>query len=194
MKEKSLDLKYSCQNCKKVFSCRQNLYKHKLSCEKAKTLTCHCGKSFARRDNLNRHKSKCTGQIKLKNCQVCGKHFTKPSNLKRHLQLHLKEKETFSCKCGKKYCRNDKYLIHIQQCTSKYTSETKDDREDKENESFVIPDELGDLLANAMILYLADTDFGSESVSIFIIILIIFKGLFYYHDNKEIFSSMLDSF
>ena len=108
----------SCSKCGKVFTQRQNLYRHNLNCIKNVNFSCNkCLKSFSRKDYFKSHKVKCRDKIEV-HCNIYNRDFISNWHLKRHIaQLHSKETVSFKCSnCNKTYTRKTFYDAHVQSC------------------------------------------------------------------------------
>ncbi|XP_018606335.1 zinc finger protein 1 homolog isoform X2 [Scleropages formosus] len=107
--------KFSCTICRKSFSHRNNLYRHRRIHTGEKPYGCvHCGKQFTHQSNLYEHLRIHTGE-KPYSCGLCGKCFTQQSNLKRHKRIHTGERPFGCSDCGKTFTRLFYLKIHQQQ-------------------------------------------------------------------------------
>jgi KRAB domain-containing zinc finger protein len=78
----------TCDQCKKTFSQRQYLSKHKKVHTGEKPYQCDvCQKKFSDSSNLTRHKRIHTGE-KPYECDLCPKKFPQASHLLRHKKTH----------------------------------------------------------------------------------------------------------
>ncbi|KAG8234976.1 hypothetical protein J437_LFUL013333, partial [Ladona fulva] len=88
-KKGGLKKPYSCEICKKEFSCQKsiwhhsNLHKNKFSCSL-------CGKGFSSNSNLNNH-LRIHSNEKPFDCKVCKRCFTLKAHLKRHMATHSQD-------------------------------------------------------------------------------------------------------
>ena len=72
-----------------------------------------CKKQFTRKDSLLKHKrGRCKDLTSIYKCETCDKEFDRPANLKRHMAIH--DKQHYKCNgCLKEYKRLDYFNKHI---------------------------------------------------------------------------------
>ena len=122
-------VKLKCSKCQHVYSHRQHLHRHQLTClptssetpSNSRVYKCNkCSYTSNRKDNLKRHISNPKDCSKKKakeslKCAGCGKTFSKKANLKRHLKdPNLCKLEMTCLTCGKKYTRSDHFENHLK--------------------------------------------------------------------------------
>ena len=108
---------FSCSVCKKEYTSRQSLHRHRQYHSDVSFDCKNCSKTFARKDYLKQHSLTCSGK-KETVCTVCNKDFPYAWNLQRHMaQSHSVGKQKYDCrKCGKSYERKTFYDIHLAKC------------------------------------------------------------------------------
>ena len=100
------DDKFECEQCDKIFSRKEALQKHKLSC------------------GMEKVKVRPISVFEFK-CETCEKKFTKLSYLKQHQRTHFTREtiQTYDCKhCEKKFTSNQNLSKHV---TKKHPDPTR---------------------------------------------------------------------
>jgi KRAB domain-containing zinc finger protein len=107
----------SCEKCKKLFSCSNNLSGHATVSSRKTTSHCEmCVTSFTHKRSAMRW---FRGRELPFSCNVCNKTFSSPSKLEIHIRVHSGERP-FSCEVYKKTFNQRSNLKGI----SEYTLET----------------------------------------------------------------------
>ena len=135
--------KFKCFDCKKIFSSKANLLKHKTSVHKEVVKKCPvclkifktiaefklheqrhkefecqvCGKTSSNKFNHDRHLLS-HGQPKTLSCELCEKSFSLKHQLDRHKLIHTKtmNKLIFCPICNRSYQRKDTMMRHQAKC------------------------------------------------------------------------------
>lgn len=133
---------FKCTACKKTFSHKESLYRHKKSgCGLLKAHVCpRCSKDFGRKDALKRHLDTCPGRKKVEFiCKTCRKSFRNNWFLMRHEKTH--ENKCSRCRKVKEEGHVCKVLIVAPPIRKK-----KIKKKDELEMEYEIPTNLDDLI------------------------------------------------
>ncbi|XP_069482287.1 zinc finger protein 34-like [Ambystoma mexicanum] len=109
--QKAVNL-YSCNECKKTFSKKEYLIRHKRKHMGARPYQCtECGKSFGKKDNLFVHKRTHTGERPY-HCTMCDRRFSQKGVLNRHQITHMVERPYQCAICEKSFCQKGGLIRH----------------------------------------------------------------------------------
>ncbi|XP_078532617.1 uncharacterized protein LOC144818763 [Lissotriton helveticus] len=103
---------YSCTECKKTFSKKEYLTRHKRKHMGVRPYQCtECGKSFRKKDNLFVHKRTHTGERPYR-CTMCDRSFSQKGVLNRHQITHMVDRPYHCPICEKSFCQKGGLIRH----------------------------------------------------------------------------------
>ncbi|XP_078516754.1 uncharacterized protein LOC144781660 [Lissotriton helveticus] len=103
---------YSCTECNKSFSIKDELVRHIESHSRTRPYSCiDCGKSFLQKGNLIKHYRTHTGE-KPYQCIFCHKSFSRKDYLNGHMRIHTGERPYKCPECEKCFTQKGEFNQH----------------------------------------------------------------------------------
>ena len=101
---------FFCEVCRKVFSCNEDLEKHKLECVKCK----RCGEDFTSSEDFKNHQLHCRILDELQ-CEYCHKILPSRIDLETHYKsVHNQLMNRYSCHlCEKSFTKKSLFNFHL---------------------------------------------------------------------------------
>ncbi len=108
---------YYCEQCKKVFSRKDGLTRHRRTVhEQLERYECDfCDFITTRKDTMKRHIREVHEGIRAYVCELCGQEFSQAKSLRRHINSNHTQEEKYTCQlCDTFFYREDSLKRHIQ--------------------------------------------------------------------------------